>query len=100
MSHAENRRVRLRTAVLVTSIAILSLAGASAAEMRVFVQVPGIPGDALENGFREQIDAASFSWGVTPATDDASAKLDTFVIEKQLGVELAAECGAVSCAKS
>jgi len=84
MSHAESSRVRLCAAVLVANVAILSLAGPSAAEMRVFVQVPGIPGDALEDGFRQQIDAASFSWGVTPATDDATASLDTFVIEKQL----------------
>ena len=84
-AHKGNGTVVSMAVLVVTLGALLSFARDGHAQTRVFVQVPNIAGEAIDAGFRQQIDAVSFSTGANASLDGTTKPtLEPFVITKSL----------------
>ena len=65
----KSTRWKLAASVLVIGLAIPAIAGA-----RIFMSVPGAPGEVRETGFTNQIEATSISFGYSSPVDSATGK--------------------------
>ena len=86
-SAASRRRSRYGALVFACALLLVAPAGASA---KVFLDLPGVPGDSQVKGFEKQIELNSFQFGVSNPVQMGTEKVrgkatfSEFVVTKQL----------------